>query len=114
MTVTMPSSLTTTQTVTILTDVQSTYASIVCPITAVLSPSKAYASISADFKTISINASLIAVSDSGTNAFTLTVNSSNFSSSVTQKVYSFNVVISCVITNLAFTTTISNTNYILN
>jgi hypothetical protein len=56
----------------------------VCPITATLIPYKAYITLSGDFTTISVNASQIAVSDFGTNTFTLAVNSANFAASVPQ------------------------------
>ena len=81
--VTLPSSATTNQSVVILTDVQVAHSSIVCPITATLSPSASYISLSANYDTISVNAALmVSPTDNGTHLFTLTVNSSNFSGSV--------------------------------
>ena len=68
----------------ILTNVQLSYPSIVCPITATLIPTKAYITLSGDFTTISVNASQIVVSDFGANTFTLTVDSANFAANVPQ------------------------------
>ena len=80
----MPSTITSTQTVTIKTDVQNSYPSIVCPIMAVLTPSSTFVSLSADYGTISLNASNISLpNDIGTKTFTLTVESLNYASSVT-------------------------------
>ena len=102
MIVTMPSSATSTQTVAIKTDVQIAHSAIVCPITATLTPSAAYISLSADYTTISVVASLIVKpTDYGTHTFTLTVNSSNFSGTVAQKTYNFNVIVSCAVTGLS-------------
>ena len=83
MTTTIPSSAISTQIVVILTDVQIAHPAIVCPITATLSPSAAYISLSADFTTITVNPALLVMpTDSGSHIFTLTVNSRNFSGSV--------------------------------
>jgi hypothetical protein len=56
----------------------------VCPITATLTPTKAYITLSGDFTTISVNASQTVVSDFGANTFTLTVDSANFAANVPQ------------------------------
>ena len=85
MTTTIPSSAISTQIVVILTDVQIAHPAIVCPITANLSPSAAYISLSTDFTTITVNPALLVMpTDSGSHIFTLTVNSRNFSGSVPQ------------------------------
>ena len=85
MPVSMPSVATTTQTVTILTDVQNLHPTIVCPITAILTPSAAFISLSGDYKTISVIAgSIVLPTDIGTNQFVLTVNSLNYLGSVSQ------------------------------
>ena len=90
MIVTMPSSASFTQTVAIKTDVQVANSNILCPITAVLTPSvltptAAYISLSADFTTISFDANqVVQPTDYGIHPFTLTVNSLNFSGSVPQ------------------------------
>ena len=85
MTTTIPSSAISTQIVVILTDVQIAHPAIVCPITANLSPSAAYISLSTDFTTITVNPALLVMpTDSGSHIFTLTVNSKNFSGSVPQ------------------------------
>ena len=83
MTVSMPSTATTTQTFTILTDVQVANPSIICPITASnLIPAAAYISLTG--ATISVDASqIVSPADYGTNGFTITVDSANFSGSVT-------------------------------
>ena len=70
MNVAIPSAATSTQSVTILTDVQVATPAIICAITATLTPAAAYISLSGDFTTISIDESLIAnPADLGTNAF---------------------------------------------
>ena len=104
MSITMPSTGTVTQTVKIYTDVERAHTSIICPITATLSPSAAYIILSADYTTITITKSLIVLpSEIGTNVFTLTVNSLNFAANVTQKTYTFNVIITCTVSSLAIT-----------
>ena len=57
MPVTMPSVATTTQTVTVKTDIENLYSAIVCPITATLTPAPLYISLSGDYTTISVDAS---------------------------------------------------------
>lgn len=57
MPVTMPSVATTTQTVTVKTDIENLYSAIVCPITATLTPASSYISLSGDYTTISVDAS---------------------------------------------------------
>ena len=83
MTVTMPSSAISTQTFVIKTDVEVANSTIVCPITATLTPTAAYISLSGN--TISVNAgSIVKPTDYGTYTFTVTVVSSNFPGSVAQ------------------------------
>ena len=83
MTVTMPSSATSTQNFVIKTDVEVANSTIVCPITATLTPTAAYISLSGN--TISVNAgSIVKPTDYGTYTFTVTVVSSNFPGSVAQ------------------------------
>lgn len=67
-----------TQNVKIWTDVERSYASIICPITAVLTPSKPYISLSSDFTTINVDASQASDLDVGLHTMTLTVNNSVF------------------------------------
>ena len=83
MTINVPSSATSTQTVVIKTDVEFAHSAIVCPFTVTtLTPSAAYMSLSAN--TISVNAALISLpGDFGIHSFSVTVNSSNFSGTVT-------------------------------
>ena len=84
MTVTMPSAATSTQAVSIKTDVQNSYPAIVCGISGALTPAAAYISLSGDSSTISVNAANISLpTDIGTHTFTLTVNSLLYSSTVT-------------------------------
>ena len=99
----MPSTATSTEAVIILTDVQMLYPTIVCPITATLSPAKTFIALSGDFATISVDASQIVVSDYGINTFTLTVNSANFPGYVLEQTYNFNVIIACQVSSLIIT-----------
>ncbi len=86
-----------------------------CPIIATLTPLVAYISLSADYSTISVDTSVVMQpTDYGTHLFTLTVNSANFSSSVLQQNYNFNVIIACIVTSLAVTSQASDTIYTLN
>ena len=81
MTINVPSSATSTQAFVIKTDVELAHSAIVCPIIATMTPSAAYISLSAN--TISVNAASISLpGDFGTQLFTMTVNSSNFSGTV--------------------------------
>lgn len=107
MTITTPSITTTPQIIAIVTveTIQSIqYSSIICPITAVLTPvisPGVFASVSADYSTINVDASKIVLStDIRTHAFTLTVSSANFSNSVASQTYNFNVIIVCTVTQL--------------
>ena len=86
-----------------------------CLITAALTPTAAYISLSADYTNIAVDATQIAKpADYGTHTFTLTVNSLNFSGTVTQKTYNFNVIVSCAVTGLSITSQVSDTTYTLN
>ena len=106
MNVALPSILTSTQVVNILTDVQVTNPTIVCPITVTLTPAAAYISLSGDYTTINLNESLLtSPTDLGTNPFVLNVNSATFPGTVTQQTFNFNVIVSeCVVTTLTFST----------
>ena len=89
---------------TIKTDVEIANPLIVCPITATLTPAAAFISLSADFKTISVNEALaITPADLGSNTFTLTVNSANFAGTVAPKTYIFDVIIACQVSSLTIT-----------
>ena len=111
----MPSSATSTQTFTVLTDVQVAHPTKICAITATLSPSKVYISLATNFASISVDASkIILPTDIGTLAFSLTVNSANFAATVLEKTYNFNVVISCTVNTLTITNPIASLNYIVN
>ena len=103
MTINAPSVVTSTQTVEIKTDVELANSAIVCPFTVTsMTPSAAYISLSAN--TISVNAALIVLpGDLGTHTFTIAVVSSNFPTTVLQKTYTFNVVVTCAVTSLLIT-----------
>jgi hypothetical protein len=77
------------RTVKILTNVETSYPSIVCPITAVLTPTLSYIKISADYALISFNGALTTQTDVGSHEMTLTVNSANFPGSVPEVAYKF-------------------------
>ena len=87
--------------------------SIVCPITASLSTSPAYITIGGSNATIDVNRSLlISPTDLGPHSFVLTVNSLNFSADVAQITYSFDVIVTCVVTSLTFSTSVPSTQTI--
>ena len=80
-----------------------------------MTPSSAFVSLSADSGTISVNAGSISLpGDIGTHAFTLTVDSLNYAALVTDKAYTFNVIVVCTVSSLTINTKADNTNYILN
>jgi hypothetical protein len=79
------------KTVKILTDVEVAHPTIVCPITAVLTPSLSYITISGDYTSISLNGALTTQADVGLHPMTLTVKSANFPGSVVQVAYAFNL-----------------------
>ena len=103
MTINAPSVATSAQTVVIKTDFELANPAIVCPFTVTtMTPSAAYISLSSN--TISVNGALIVLpGDLGTHTFTITVVSSNFPTTVLQKTYTFNVVITCAVTSLIIT-----------
>lgn len=68
------------QNVKIWTDVERSHPLIICPITAVLTPSLPYISLSADFKTINVDASFASDLDVGLHPMTLTVSNPKFPS----------------------------------
>ena len=86
---------------------------IVCPITAGLSPSPGYITIGGSSSTIDVNRSLLVYpTDLGPHSFVLTVNSLNFSATVAQITYSFNVIVSCGVTSLTFSISVPSTQTI--
>ena len=108
MTIYYPTTGTQTQSVAILTNVQQIHPTIICPITAVLTTSAAYISLSSDFTTITVDSSQITLTDIRTHTFNLQVDSSLYSATVTQANYSFNVIVLCQISSLSITSSPSN------
>jgi hypothetical protein len=92
MTITMPSAGPTNQLVTILTDIQNSYPSIVCPISGTLSPSKAWISFTNPNLEVT-HSSITLPADLGTYTFTLNVDSSTWPALVTNQDYTFTVII---------------------
>ena len=79
----------------------TSYPSIVCALTAVLTPFKTYINYSSG--TISLNANnLVAPTDVGTTIFTITVTSSTYPSTVTQSTKTFNVIVTCTVSSVTF------------
>ena len=92
-----------TQPVKILTDVEIAHPTVICPITAVLTPARPYLSISADSATITLDGSKASDLDVGIQTITLTVNSKSFSTLVTQATYTFQLDLqACVVSTFAF------------
>ena len=55
--------------------------------------------------TISVDESIfVAPGDYGIYPFVLTVDSANFSGTVTQQTFNFNVIVDCIVTTLTFNT----------
>jgi hypothetical protein len=103
-----------TQAVKILTDIEKVHSAIICPITATLTPSKAFIQLSSNYDLISIlSTQIISPSDYGSYDLTLTVNSPDFSGSVTQKTYSFSVLIKCTITDFQMSNPVTDTTYVI-
>jgi hypothetical protein len=102
------------QAVKIYTDIERTHSAIVCPITATLSPSKAFISLSTNYDLISIlEAKITKPLHIGVHDFTLTVKSPNFSASGTEKTYNFSVTLQCTITDLQISNPVSNQTYVI-
>jgi len=107
MTIELPSSSILTQAVKIWTALERAYSSLVCPITAVLSPSNSHITLSGDLTAILVNGpGLTGATPSSvqTIVFTLSVNSLNFPSNVPEQTYSISVSVTCVVRLIAFTT----------
>jgi hypothetical protein len=69
----------------IYTDVEVSYAAIICPITAALSAGSLFVSISGDYATITVNKSNVVLpTDIGVHPVTLIVNEKDWSSTVVQ------------------------------
>ena len=54
---------------------------------------------------------IILITDIGITAFTLTVNSANFAGTVAQKIYNFNLVVSCTVSSLSPVSTLLHIYY---
>ena len=97
-----------------MTDVEQANPSIVCPITAVLTPAKPYLSVSTDYSSIILDGSKASDADVGVHTFTLTVNSKLFSALVTQESYNFVVDLkACVVSDFFFAQSIDNITYMI-
>jgi multisubunit Na+/H+ antiporter MnhE subunit len=67
----------------IYTDVEISYAAIICPITASLTPGSIFVDLSGDFATITVDKSKITLpTDIGSHPYTLIVNEKDWSSTV--------------------------------
>jgi hypothetical protein len=103
-----------TQAVKIWTDVEEAYPHIICPITAVLTPTLPYISLSADFTTILVDGSFASDPDNGLHTMTLTVDSLVFPSLVTTAVYTFVLDLqACVVNDFVFAQQIASFTYML-
>ena len=89
------------------------HSTIVCPITASLDTYPIFITIGASSSSINVNRTFLASpNDLGPHDFILTVKSSNFLATVTQKTYSFKVIVSCNVTSLTFSTSVPSTQTI--
>ena len=87
--------------------------SIVCPITASLNSTPAYIYLGGSNASIDVDRSLlISPTDLGPHSFVLTVNSLNFSADVAPITYSFDVIVTCVVTSLTFSTSVPSSQTI--
>ena len=94
MTIVVPATGTELQTYTITTDVTQSNSSVLCNMAAVLTPAANYISLSADFRTITVDkANIVLPTDLGTHLFSIAIDSVNFSGTVSTKTLPFNVVI---------------------
>jgi hypothetical protein len=94
--------------------VQGQYPLILCPWTAVLTPSKPWINWSGATATIN-HASIVLPTDLGTWPFNLTVTSLNWPLDVASVTYPFNVIIECIVSSLTASSQAANKNpYILN
>jgi hypothetical protein len=75
----------------------------------------AYVSLSADFKTITVDKANIALpADLGVHAFNIAINSANFPSTVATKNLPFNVDVKCVISSFTVGSKPADATYFLN
>ena len=75
-----------------------------------------FVSLSGDSATITVDkGNVVLPTDIGTHTYTLIVNEANYSSTVAQQAYTFNVVIICTVTSLTITQKAADKNpFILN
>ena len=107
MPVVLASTKTSNQAVKIFTVVEQQHKTIICPISAQLTPSTSFIALSPDFKTISVDEGVLTQLLPGSvqsHAFVLSVSSLNFPNQVTPVQFAFKVVVSCVVEEVRFAT----------
>lgn len=114
-TVTMPTAGPTTSNKAVLTDLSVPY-SITCDWTGVISPTKSWIAYSNVTKTITVTHGNITLpGELGTHNFSITVDSAAWAPNVTDKVYTFDVLITCDVSTLTVNQKAANKNpYVLN
>ena len=113
MTATMPMTGTIFQTFSLTTDVTQSHPSIICNMSATLTPAAAYISLSADFQTITVDKTNLPTGI-GTYPFTVTIDSVEYAGNVTTKILSFNVEVVCIISSFSVTSKPADASYYLN
>ena len=91
------------QAIKVYTDVEQEKPSVVCPITATISPAEAFASITSDFSTIEMDGVVLTQtipSSVKTHTFVVTVSSSLFPSLVQPVTLAFDVIVTCSVTDI--------------
>ena len=109
-TATMPTAGPTTSSPAVKTDLSVPY-SITCDWTGSISPALSWIAYNSSTHVITITHSSITLpTDLGTHSFSITVDSTLWPSFVTDKVYTFDVLITCVVTTLTVTQQAANKN----
>ena len=97
------------------TNVERSYPSIICPITATINQGYAPVSIVDSYTKVRVNPVLVSVPGGyGSHPITVEINSSNYASFVVYKLFTFNVIIACTVSSLTIQTTVTDFAYVLN
>lgn len=110
-TVSMPTAGPTTSNPAVLTDLSPAPNSITCNWTGVISPTKAWIAYNSTTKVITItHGSITLPTELGTHSFSITVDSTLWPSNVVDKVYTFDVLITCNVATLNIVQQAANKN----
>ena len=99
----------------VYTDVERSYPSIICPITATINQGYAPVSIVDSYTKVRVDPSLVSVPGGyGSHPITVEINSRDYPSIVVYKLFNFDVIITCTVSSLTIQTTVTDFAYVLN